>query len=31
VRGKLRVVAYEDLVVDEPRPAAIQRIAARRE
>ncbi len=31
VRGKLRVVAYEDRVVTEPRPAAIQRIAARRE
>jgi SAM-dependent methyltransferase len=31
VRGRLRVVAYEDLVVEEPRPAAIQRICARRE
>jgi SAM-dependent methyltransferase len=31
VRGKLRVVAYEDRVVSEPREAAIQRIAARRE
>lgn len=31
VRGRLRVLAYEDLVVDEPRPAAIQRICARRE
>lgn len=31
VRGKLRVVGYEDRVVTEPRPAAIQRIAARRE
>jgi SAM-dependent methyltransferase len=31
VRGKLKVIAYEDLVVFEPRPAAIQRIAARRE
>ena len=28
VRGHLRVVAYEDLVVDHPRPAAIQRICA---
>ena len=28
VRGRLRVVAYEDLVVDEPRPAAVQRICA---
>ena len=31
VRGHLRVLAYEDLEVDEPRPAAVQRIAARRE
>ena len=31
VRGKLRVLAFEDIVVDQPRPAAIQRIAARRE
>jgi SAM-dependent methyltransferase len=31
VRGKLRVLGYEDLVVDRPRPAAVQRIAARRE
>lgn len=30
VRGELRVVAYEDLVVDSPRPAALQRIAATR-
>lgn len=30
VRGKLRVLAYEDLVVEEPRPAAVQRICARR-
>ena len=29
VRGRLRVVAYEDLVVDRPRPAAIQRLCAR--
>jgi SAM-dependent methyltransferase len=28
VRGRLRVVAFEDLVVDEPRAAAVQRIAA---
>ena len=27
----LRVLAYEDLIVDKPRPAAIQRIAARRD
>jgi SAM-dependent methyltransferase len=31
VRGKLRVLGFEDLVVSEPRPAAIQRLAARRE
>jgi SAM-dependent methyltransferase len=31
VRGKMRVVAYEDLVVTDPRPAAIQRLCARRE
>jgi SAM-dependent methyltransferase len=31
VRGTLRVIAYEDLVVEEPRPAAIQRICARLE
>ena len=31
VRGTLRVLAYEDLTVAEPRPAALQRLAARRE
>lgn len=31
VRGRLRVVAFEDLVVTEPRPAALQRICARNE
>lgn len=31
VRSHLRVLAYEDLDVGEPRPAAVQRIAARRE
>jgi SAM-dependent methyltransferase len=31
VRGRLRVIAFEDLVVERPRPAALQRIAARRE
>ena len=31
VRGRLRVLAFEDLVVDAPAPAAIQRIAARRD
>jgi len=30
-RGKLRVVAYEDLVVDHPRPAAVQRLCGRQE
>jgi len=30
-RPELRVVAFEDLLVTEPRPAAIQRIAAVRE
>jgi SAM-dependent methyltransferase len=31
VRGRLRVLAYEDVTVTEPRPAALQRLAARRE
>ena len=31
VKGELRVLAYEDLVVAEPRPAAVQRLVARRE
>ncbi len=31
VRGRLRVVAYEDRVVRRPRPAAVQRICAVRE
>lgn len=31
VRGALRVLAYEDLVVEQPRPAAVQRTCARRE
>ena len=31
VRGRLRVVAYEDLVVGSPRAAAVQRICAVRE
>ena len=30
VRGSLRVLAYEDLTVDEPAPSAVQRICARR-
>jgi SAM-dependent methyltransferase len=29
VRGRLEVVAYECLAVDEPRPAALQRLCAR--
>ncbi len=28
VRGRLRVIAFEDLIVKAPRPAAIQRICA---
>jgi hypothetical protein len=28
VRGRLRVVAFEEIVVDVPKPAAIQHIAA---
>ena len=28
VRGRLRVLAYEDLVVERPHPAAVQRICA---
>jgi SAM-dependent methyltransferase len=31
VAGQLRVLGYEDLVVDDPRPAAVQRLCARRE
>ncbi|MDE0240354.1 MAG: class I SAM-dependent methyltransferase [bacterium] len=31
VAGNLRVLAYEDLVVVDPRPAALQRLCARRE
>jgi len=31
VRGKLRVLGYEDLIVEQPRPAAVQRLAARQE
>jgi SAM-dependent methyltransferase len=31
VRGRLRVIGYEDLAVTEPRPAVLQRLAARRE
>ena len=31
VHGSLRVVAYEDVIVDEPRPGAVQRIAAARD
>jgi SAM-dependent methyltransferase len=30
VLGKLRVLAYEDLEISEPGPAAVQRIAARK-
>ena len=31
VQGRLRVLGYEDLVVEEPRPAAVPRICARRD
>ena len=31
VEGHARVVAYEDLIVDEPKPAAVQRICAVRD
>ena len=31
VHGQLRVLAYEDLTVEHPNPAAVQRIAAHRE
>ena len=31
VRGRLRVIAYEDVVIEAPRPACIQRICATRE
>ncbi len=29
VRGRLRVLAYEDVIVERPKPSAIQRICAR--
>jgi SAM-dependent methyltransferase len=31
VRENFRVIAYEDICVDEPRPAALQRICVRRQ
>jgi SAM-dependent methyltransferase len=31
VRGKLHVIAYENLTVEQPKPAAVQRLAARQE
>jgi hypothetical protein len=31
VRGRLRVIAYEDLTVGQPKPAALQRLVARQE
>ena len=31
VRGRLRIIAYEDLIVDQPRPAAVQRLCAVRD
>jgi len=30
VRGRLRVLAYENLEISDPHPAAVQRIAAQR-
>jgi SAM-dependent methyltransferase len=30
VRGRLRVIAYEDVQIDQPKPAMVQRICARR-
>lgn len=30
VRGRLRVIAYEELYVESPRPAMVQRICAQR-
>ena len=31
VRGRLRVIAYEDVQVDDPKPAMVQRLCARLE
>ena len=31
VRGRLHVIAYEDLTVDQPKPAVVQRLAARQD
>lgn len=31
VRGRLRVIAYEDVQIDDPKPAMVQRICAQRE
>jgi SAM-dependent methyltransferase len=31
VRGRLRVIAYEDVQVERPKPALVQRICARRD
>jgi len=31
VRGRLRVIAYEDVQIDAPKPAMVQRICARQE
>ncbi len=30
VRGRLRVIAYEDVQIDDPRPAMVQRLCAAR-
>ena len=29
--GTLRIIAYEDVIVEKPAPAAVQRVCARRE
>jgi hypothetical protein len=31
VRGQLRVIAYEDVFVSQPKPAMVQRICAKRD
>jgi hypothetical protein len=30
VRGRLRVIAFEDVHIEQPKPAMVQRICARR-
>ncbi len=31
VRGRMRILAYEDVYIDHPKPALVQRLCARRE